>query len=103
MEHRPRLTQEEYELIKAWRDRGHLPELFEQCKAAGIELKDVKHYWHKSEKFSIFAKNEGQTLEDTFAPILEELQSYSPKFEKIEGNYNRPTLSNYRPRRRSRW
>lgn len=81
---RLRLSAEEIELITAYRDRGHLPELFEQCKAAGIELKDVKHYWHKSEKFSIFAKNEGLTLEDTFAPILEELQTYSPKFERIE-------------------
>ena len=81
---RLRLSAEEIELITAFRDRGHLPELFEQCKAAGIELKDVKHYWHKSEKFSIFAKNEGLTLEDTFAPILQELQTYSPKFERIE-------------------
>jgi len=83
-EHRPRLSSEEFELIKAWRESGHLPELFEQCKEAGIPIKDVKHYWHKSEKFSIFAKNEGQSLEDTFAPIIKELKSYSPKFKKIK-------------------
>jgi len=81
---RPRITKDEFAIIEAWREKGHLPELLEQCKAAGIELKDVKHYWHKSEKFSIFAKNGGQSLEDTFAPILEELQSYSPKFKKIK-------------------
>lgn len=84
MEHRPRLTPEEFQIIQTWRDRGHLPELFEQCKAAGIDIKDVKHYWHKSEKFSIFAKNKPQSLEDTFKPILSDLKSYSPKFKKIK-------------------
>jgi len=81
---RIRLSPEELEIVHAWRDRGHLPELFEQCKAAGIDIKDVKHYWHKSEKFSIFAKNKELTVEDTFEPILEHLKEYSPKFEKIK-------------------
>ena len=81
---RPRITKEEFEIIEAWREKGHLPELLEQCKAAGIQLKDVKHYWHKSEKFSIFAKNEGVTLEELFEPILLDLQSYSPKFDTIK-------------------
>jgi hypothetical protein len=84
MQHRPRLTDEEYQIIQAWRDRGHLPELLEQCKTAGIDLKDVRHYWHKSEKFSIFAKNEGPTIEAAFAPILEELRTYSPTFTTFE-------------------
>lgn len=79
-----RLTQEEQEILEAWRDRGHLPELFEQCKAAGIDIKDVKHYWHKSEKFSIFAKNKGKSIEDVFEPILADLRDYSPKFKKIK-------------------
>lgn len=81
---RVRLKPEELEIIEAWRSRGHLPELFEQCQAAGIDIKDVKHYWHKSEKFSIFAKNGGKSLEDTFEPILKELREYSPKFNKIK-------------------
>ena len=81
---RPRITKEEFEIIEAWREKGHLPELLEQCKEAGIPLKDVKHYWHKSEKFSIFAKNEGSTLEELFEPILLDLQSYSPKFDTIK-------------------
>jgi hypothetical protein len=81
---RPRITKDEFAIIEAWREKGHLPELLEQCKAAGIELKDVKHYWHKSEKFSIFAKNEGKTLDELFEPILLDLQSYSPKFDTIK-------------------
>ena len=81
---RPRITKEEFGIIEAWRESGNLPELLEQCKAAGIPLKDVKHYWHKSEKFSIFAKNEGPQLEDLFKPILKELKGYSPKFKKIK-------------------
>ena len=81
---RLRLSAEEIEIVEAWRERGHLPELLEQCQASGIPLKDVKHYWHKSEKFSIFAKNEPLSLEAMFAPILEELQTYSPKFDTIK-------------------
>ena len=81
---RYRLSPEEVQLITAWRDRGHLPELFEQCKAAGIDIKDVKHYWHKSEKFSIFAKNDPLSLDEMFAPILEQLRDYSPKFNYIK-------------------
>tara|TARA_R110000868_G_C10803675_1_gene757303 strand:+ start:26 stop:1084 length:1059 start_codon:yes stop_codon:yes gene_type:complete len=82
-EFRLRLTKDENDIIQAWRERGNLPELLEQCKAVGIPLKDVKHYWHKSEKFSIFAKNDAFSLEDLFTPILEQLQSYSPTFTPI--------------------
>lgn len=84
MAYRPRLTAEEADIINAWRERGHLPELLEQCKASGIPIKDVKHYWHKSQKFSIFAKSDGYTLEQTFKPILAELKAYSPKFDTIK-------------------
>lgn len=81
---RLRLSAEEVSIITAWREKGNLPELLEQCKESGIPLADVKHYWHKSERFSIFAKHEEKSLEDTFAPILEELREYSPKFKKIQ-------------------
>ena len=84
MEHRPRLTAEEFEIIKAWRERGTLPQLFEECKAAGIEIKDVRHFWHKSKKFSIFAKRDTPSLEKLFAPILADLREYSPTFDRIE-------------------
>jgi|TARA_R110002074_G_scaffold11232_3_gene41869 hypothetical protein len=84
MKHRPRLTSEEFEIIKAWREKGVLPQLFEECKAAGIDIKDVKHFWHKSKKFSIFAKKQPFSVDDLFLPILEELQSYSPTFTEIK-------------------
>ena len=84
MEHRPRLTSEEFEIIKAWRKRGALPQLFEECKAAGIEIKDVRHFWHKSKKFSIFAKRDTPSLDDLFAPIIADLREYSPTFARIE-------------------
>ena len=84
MEHRPRLTAEEFEIIKAWRERGTLPQLFEECKAAGIEIKDVRHFWHKSKKFSIFAKRDTPSLDKLFAPILADLREYSPTFDRIE-------------------
>ena len=84
MEHRPRLTPEEYQILMSLRERGHISELVEQCNESGISLKDVSHYWHKSEKFSIFAKNDQPSLEAMFTPILKEIQGYSPKFKKIK-------------------
>lgn len=83
-QHRPRLTPEEYELIRAYRQSGHLPELFQQAKEAGIPVKDIKHYWHKSKKFSIFAKKDAPSLEKQFEPIIEELRQYSPEFDPIK-------------------
>jgi hypothetical protein len=81
---RIRLSPEEYEMIQAYRDSGHLPELFSHAKDVGIPIGDIKHYWHKSKRFSIFAKKEAPSIDEMFAPIIEELKSYSPKFEKIQ-------------------
>ena len=84
MGHRLRLTDDEHEIIKAWRERGALPQLFEECKQAGIAIKDVRHFWHKSKKFSIFAKKNPLSLDEVFTPILEELREYSPTFKRID-------------------
>lgn len=81
---RLRLTDEEIEIVNAWREKGNLPALLEECKKNGIPIANVRHYWHKSQQFSIFAKHEEKSLEDTFEPILADLRKFSPKFKKIK-------------------
>jgi hypothetical protein len=80
---RPRLTDAEYRIIQEVRKGGGATELLKACDEGGVPLSDVRHYWYKNKKFSIFAKNEGAGLPDLFEPILAELQGYSPKFERI--------------------
>lgn len=60
------------------------------CDSAGVDIKDVKHGWLKSDKASLaFTNKEYQTKESQEFNILkdlilEEVKSYSPKYEKIK-------------------
>ena len=56
--------------------------LKEHCEAEGIPVDDVKHYWHKSEKFSIFTKNTNQIqlLDAVDELIGKHLQGVTEKF-----------------------
>lgn len=60
------------------------------CDSAGVDIKDVKHGWLKSDKASLaFTNKEYQTKESQEFDILkdlilEEVKSYSPKYEKIK-------------------
>lgn len=60
--------------------------LEQECKNAGINLEDVKHYWFKSEHFSVFAKNKVKSYEEIRDELITDLQRYSPKFPKIKRN-----------------
>jgi hypothetical protein len=81
---RIRLSADEHALIKQLRKKGVASELVNQCDEAGLPLSNVKHFWYKSEKFSIFSKTDGLQLEDVFDPIIKDVQLYSPKFRKIK-------------------
>jgi len=81
---RIRLTEDEHALIKQLRKKGVASELVNQCDEAGLPLSNVKHFWYKSEKFSIFSKTDGLQLENVFDPIIKDVQRYSPKFRKIK-------------------
>ena len=81
---RIRLSADEHALIKQLRKKGVASELVNQCDEAGLPLSNVKHFWYKSEKFSIFSKTDGLQLEDVFDPIIKDVQRYSPKFRKIK-------------------
>ena len=77
---------EEKEFLKDLRskekERNSL--LKEEAGAAGIELKDIKDYWYKSEKFSMFAKNSAKTYEELRDDIIAEMDGYSPKYPKVK-------------------
>jgi len=81
---RIRLSEDEFELIKSLRDKNVATELVNECNEAGLPLSNVKHFWYKSEKFSIFSKSDGLQLEDVFEPIIKDIQRYSPKIQKIK-------------------
>ena len=83
---RIRLSEDEFELIKQLRKKGVATELVNQCDEAGIPLSNVRHFWYKSDKFSIFSKNNGLQLEDVFEPIIKDIQRYSPTIRKIKRN-----------------
>lgn len=59
-------------------------QLEKTCKRNGINIEDVKHFWFKSEQFSIFAKNKVVTYEKMRDDLIKELRAYSPKFTYIK-------------------
>lgn len=66
------LPQKTSTFLKQQRDSAHQA-LKEHTEASGIPLDDVKHYWHKSEHFSLFVGNnkEDLDLESILADIFE--------------------------------
>ena len=66
---RIRLTEDEHALIKQLRKKGVASELVNQCDKAGLPLSNVKHFWYKSDKFSIFSKTDGLQLEDVLFDV----------------------------------
>jgi len=96
MEYRPRLTPEEYEIVREMRGEtvaniNGNSALDKHLSDRGIDKNDVvsvKH-WQSAGgdfRFSVVTKEGRETtsLLDAFKPILEEIKSYSPKFNKIK-------------------
>src|SRR5690554_6077371 len=85
---RPRMNEEEYALWKKVKGNDFIAEqlslLEEEAIRAGIDIADVRHYWYKSKKFSIFAKNRVKTYEQVRDDLISELKRYSPAYPKIE-------------------
>lgn len=85
---RPRLTDKEYELWEKIKDndfiQNQISVLQDECEQAGIPLEDVKHYWYKSKKVSVFAKNKVKSYEEVKDDILKEMREYSPNYPTIQ-------------------
>lgn len=82
MEHRPRLDEEEYELIKDHRA------LKKEADEVGIPIEDVSHYWHKGKHFSIHAKRGNVSIHKLRDAIIEEMDKHSPSYPKIKRKIN---------------
>jgi hypothetical protein len=77
MKSRPRLNEREYDLIK--KDRA----LQKECEVMGIPMKDVDHYWHKGQHFSLHVKNKGVSPEELRDDIIKAMDKHSPSYKKI--------------------
>jgi hypothetical protein len=79
---RPRLSPQEYELFKAFREQHSA--LIKECEDNGIPAANVSQYWFKSEKFSINIKQGmKKSYFDVRDEIITELLEFSPKYPKI--------------------
>lgn len=79
---RYRLSPEEEQMLMNYRTQRDLLE--EECVKAGIDKSQVKHFWYKSEMFSIFAKTKRKTLEDLKKQLLLDMDKHSPKYSIIK-------------------
>lgn len=57
--------------------------LRQECEESGIPLEDIRHYWYKSKKFSIFAKNKVKGYEELRDLIVSDMQAHAPEYAKI--------------------
>jgi len=79
---RYRLTEDEELIILKYREQKTL--LDKECEVAGIDPKDVRHYWYKSKMFSVFAKGKTKNLEDLKKEIMDGMKTHSPKYREIK-------------------
>lgn len=83
---RPRMTDEEYELWNKIKDNdfiiNQVNQLEEECNEAGIDVDDVKHYWYKSENFSIFANNPDTPIDNVLDKFEELASKYSQEVRR---------------------
>ena len=76
--YRPRLTDEESEMVKNHRA------LKIECETNGIPMSDVNHYWYKGKSFSLHVKNNGVSLDKVRQDIIKAMNSHSPSYAKIK-------------------
>ena len=71
-EYRPRLSEEENEIITQHRA------LQVECEVSGIPMNSVNHYWYKGKSFSLHVKNKGISLDTVREDMIkaEDLTEY---------------------------
>lgn len=81
------MTEEEFKIWERVRDNEFIIEqvslLEQECREAGIPIEDTRHYWYKSKKFSIFAKNRIRGYDEVKDEIVSEMNLHSPIYEPI--------------------
>jgi hypothetical protein len=82
------MTEDEYNLWLKIRNNEFIADqldlLYDECTKAGIPIEDVKHYWYKSDKFSIFAKNKVKSYEQVRDEIVKDMNGHSPEYPTIK-------------------
>ena len=90
---RPRITQEEWQIVKLFRAENptkNYTGINQITDGLDIDNTTVKHLWVKNKTASLFVKNPNfispEELEqsDFKAELIEDLKNYSPKFPKLE-------------------
>lgn len=85
---RKHFSKEEFEEF-----RNQKEGLLLEAKNAGIPIEDIKHYWYKSKKYSIFAKSKDVDLIKITNQLVSKIKKQSPKFFKKERKqHNAPVL-----------
>jgi hypothetical protein len=72
----------EMEIIQTYRDGVSV--LKKECIDAKIDYNDVKHWWYKTKKLSVFVKQNQFDLEGLKNALVEELKVHSPKYPTIK-------------------
>jgi hypothetical protein len=80
--YRPRLTKQEYEVVVEFRKKHK--ELERECEEKGIPTDAVQHYWFKSERFSMFVKNEKDASDEFRKQMISYFDKKAPKYPKVE-------------------
>lgn len=81
---RYRLSPEEETMLMNYRTQRDLLE--EECVKAGIDKKEVRHYWYKSKMFSLFAKPQQKTIQDLKDELIKGMDKHSPKYPTLKRN-----------------
>jgi hypothetical protein len=84
---RPRVTEDEYQVIKQLRERHEA--LQRECEEKGIPIEDVKHYWYKGDNFSINVKTPILSYTDVKDDIVREMKEYAPQYPKIKREHSK--------------
>ena len=79
---RPRITQEDYNLLQEIRAKHDA--LTRECEAKGIPVEDVRSYWWKGENFSINVKNPVVSYTDVKDSIISEMKKHAPVYKEIK-------------------
>ena len=79
---RLRVTEKEFDIINDIR-KSHVA-LNDECEKTGIPIEDVKHYWYKSDHFSMFNKPNQKTYVDLRDEMIREMCKYSPKYPTLK-------------------
>jgi len=76
------LTEDELRIV--YKHRGFDDLMINECLEKGISPNKVRHYWYKSEHFSLNIKEDEEEKNTFREDLINDLKEYSPKFPKIK-------------------